>query len=167
MFGTSNFGTEVTSAPTCGLRHPTLTSAPSSIGMLTSAPCKTITCAEVNDLCRSYFVPKLMKFFEIGAEVRLPAFSPGAITIQSTCPLQNLNDFIEMTTLDHIRGQNGQNDWKAEIPKVPSDSVDKIQSKILQKKFFYHNAFNFHVSNASLVKTQSKLLIRCLVRMSH
>ena len=96
MFGTSNFGTEVTSAPTCGLRHPTLTSAPSSIGMLTSAPCKTITCAEVNDLCRSYFVPKLMKFFEIGAEVlvpkftraevRLPDFSPGAITIQSTCP---------------------------------------------------------------------------------
>ena len=28
MFGTSNFGTEVTSAPSCGLRHLMLTSAP-------------------------------------------------------------------------------------------------------------------------------------------
>ena len=50
MFGTSYFGTEE-------LRHQSLTSAPSSIGMLTSAPCKKITCAEVNEifqnLCRS------------------------------------------------------------------------------------------------------------------
>ena len=30
-----------------------LISAPSSNGMLTSAPCKKITCAEVNDLYRS------------------------------------------------------------------------------------------------------------------
>ena len=45
----------------------------------------------------------------------------------------------------------------------------KYSQKYFKKKFFknYHNAFNFHVSNASLVKTQSKLLIRCLVRMSH
>ena len=34
MFGTSNFGTEVTSTPSCGLRHQ----------MLTSAPCKMTTC---------------------------------------------------------------------------------------------------------------------------
>ena len=53
MFGTSNFGTEVTSAPNCGLRHKMLTSASSSIEILTSAPCKRTTCAEVNDLCRS------------------------------------------------------------------------------------------------------------------
>ena len=53
MFGTSNFGTEVTSTPNCGLRHQMLTSAPSSIGMLTSVPCKRITCAKVNDLCRN------------------------------------------------------------------------------------------------------------------
>ena len=63
----------VTSAPSCGLRHLMLTSAPSLIEMLTSAPCKRITCAEVNDLpnlicaevnknfqnlCRSSPVPK-------------------------------------------------------------------------------------------------------------
>ena len=48
-----NFGTEVTSAPSCRLRNPMITSSPISVGMLTSAPCKKITCAEVNDLCRS------------------------------------------------------------------------------------------------------------------
>jgi len=57
MFSTSNFDTEVTSAPTSGLRHLMLTSAPSSIEMVISARCKRITCAEVNEifrnLCRS------------------------------------------------------------------------------------------------------------------
>ena len=52
------------SAPTCVLRHLILTSAPSSIGMLTSAPCKRITCAEVNEifrnLCRGSPVPKFV-----------------------------------------------------------------------------------------------------------
>ena len=52
-----------------------LTSAPGSIGMLTSASCKRITCAEVNDLCRNKLVPKLIKFFEICAEVLVPKFS--------------------------------------------------------------------------------------------
>ena len=33
------------------------------------------------------------------------------------------NDFIKMTTLDHLSGQNGQNPV---IPMVPSDSMDKI-----------------------------------------
>ena len=33
------------------------------------------------------------------------------------------NDFIKMTTLDHLSGQNGQNPG---IPMVPSDSMDKI-----------------------------------------
>ena len=36
--GQSMFGTAVTSAPSCGLRHQMLTSTPSSIEMLTSAP---------------------------------------------------------------------------------------------------------------------------------
>ena len=53
MFGTSNFGTEVTSAPSCGLRNQMLNSTLSLVGMLTSAPCKRITCAEVDDLCRN------------------------------------------------------------------------------------------------------------------
>ena len=44
----------VTSAPTCGLRHQMFTSAPSSIGMLTSAPWKKITCAEVNEIFRNW-----------------------------------------------------------------------------------------------------------------
>ena len=61
MFGTSNFGTEVTSVPSCGVRNQMLNSALSSVGLLTSEPYKRITCAEVNDLCRSSF-----------AEVRLP-----------------------------------------------------------------------------------------------
>ena len=68
MFGTSNFGTAVTSEPSCGLRHLMLTSAPSLIEMLTSAPCERITCAEVNEifqnLCRSscakVLVPKFV-----------------------------------------------------------------------------------------------------------
>ena len=52
MFGTSNFGTGVTTALSCGLRHQMLTSAPSSIEMLTSAPWKRnvpklMTCTEV------------------------------------------------------------------------------------------------------------------------
>ena len=45
----------VTSAPTCGLRHQMLTSAPSSIGILTSAQCKTITCAEIIEFFRNLF----------------------------------------------------------------------------------------------------------------
>ena len=45
IIGTSNFGTKL------------WTSGPISIEMLTSAPCKMITCAEVN-LCRSSSVPK-------------------------------------------------------------------------------------------------------------
>ena len=53
---TSNFGTEVTSAPSCGLWHKMLTSAPSSIEILTPAPCKRTTCAQVNDLCRSLLI---------------------------------------------------------------------------------------------------------------
>ena len=44
------FGTEVTSAPNCGLRQL----------MLTSAPCKWITCAKVNDLCRRSSPPKFI-----------------------------------------------------------------------------------------------------------
>ena len=64
----------ITSAPTCGLGYLILSSAPSSNGILTSAQCKRITCTEVNNLCRNSFVPKLMKFFEICAEVLVPKF---------------------------------------------------------------------------------------------
>ena len=58
MFGTSNFSTAVTSAPSCGLWHQMLTSTPNSIEMLTSAPWKSsvpklLTWAEVNIWCRS------------------------------------------------------------------------------------------------------------------
>ena len=68
MFGTSNFGTLVTSVPTCGLRHQMLTSAPISIEMLTSAPWKSgvpklMTCADVHIWCWSSC-----------AEVRLPGY---------------------------------------------------------------------------------------------
>ena len=60
MFGTSNSGTDVTSAPSCGLRHQILNSAPNSVEILTLAPWKIrvpklITFAEVYDLCRSSF----------------------------------------------------------------------------------------------------------------
>ena len=60
MFGTSNSGTDVTSAPSCELRHRMFNSAPSSVENLTSAPCKIcvsklMTFAEVNDLCRSSY----------------------------------------------------------------------------------------------------------------
>ena len=36
------------------------------------------------------------------------------------------NDFIKMTTLDHLSGQSGQNGQNPEFPMVPSDSMDKI-----------------------------------------
>ena len=45
-----------------------------NFGSAESAPCKKITFAEVNDLCRNLFVPKLMKFFEICTEVLVPKF---------------------------------------------------------------------------------------------
>ena len=71
MFGTSNFDTAVTSVPNCGLRHQRLTSAASSIEMLTSAPWKSsvpmlMTCAEVY-LCRSSFTRlfSIENYFEI------------------------------------------------------------------------------------------------------
>ena len=45
--GGNRCSARVFSAPTCGLRNPMITSSPISIGMLTSAQCKKITCAEV------------------------------------------------------------------------------------------------------------------------
>ena len=59
----------VTSAATCGLRHLTLTSASSSIEMITSASCKMITCAELKLL-----MLKLIKFFGIFADFLVPKF---------------------------------------------------------------------------------------------
>ena len=53
VFRGNRCSARVTSAPSCGLRHLMLTSAPSLIEMLTSAPCEWITCAEVNDLYQS------------------------------------------------------------------------------------------------------------------
>ena len=45
-----------------------------------------------------------------------------------------LNDFIKMTTLDHLSGQKRPKWQKPEIPKAPSDSVAQNYSeKILQK----------------------------------
>ena len=40
-----------------------------------------ITCAEVNDFCRSEFLPKLMKFSEICADVLVPKFTAAEVRL--------------------------------------------------------------------------------------
>ena len=40
-----------------------------------------ITCAEVHDWCRNWFVSKLMKFFEICAEVLVPKFTRAEVRL--------------------------------------------------------------------------------------
>ena len=130
-FGAIDVRHGLTSAPTRGLWHQMLTSAPSSIGILTSAQCET--CVEVNDLCRSWwnfskFVPMFLcrssftRFlFKVNIKERSYWWMSSLFNSNRTC---HLNYLVRIKVLFNSQMQNSSFQNKIiETSRLTTDSV--------------------------------------------